>query len=87
MDNRVIIKKKRFHRVITEPLDREDSFDVAKTVVIVVCSAGAYLALVIGLMAFCSYRLLAQRKNRKQLGTGTANPFIDLTLRRNCWSR
>ncbi|KAK3700243.1 hypothetical protein RRG08_033521 [Elysia crispata] len=58
-----------FNLVITKPSDHEDSFDVAKTVVIVVCIAAAYLALVIGLMAFCSYRLLAQRKNRKQLGT------------------
>ncbi|RUS88815.1 hypothetical protein EGW08_003445 [Elysia chlorotica] len=59
-----------FNLVITKPADHEESFNVAKTVVIVVCIAAAYLALVIGLMAFCSYRLLAQRKNRKQLGTG-----------------
>ena len=39
-----------------------------KTVIIAVCSAGAYLALVIGLMAFCSYRLLLQRRNRKSIG-------------------
>lgn len=40
---------------------------MAKTVIIAVCSAGAYLALVIGLTAYCSYRLLVQRKTRKQL--------------------
>lgn len=36
-----------------------------KTIIIVVCSAGAYLALVIALTAYCSYRLLMQRRNRK----------------------
>ncbi|XP_048732970.1 inactive tyrosine-protein kinase 7-like [Ostrea edulis] len=39
--------------------------DMMKTIIIVVCSAGAYLALVIALTAYCSYRLLMQRRNRK----------------------
>ncbi|XP_014785291.1 inactive tyrosine-protein kinase 7 [Octopus bimaculoides] len=46
-------------------IKQEDSFNMMKTVIIAVCSAGAYLALVIGLTAFCSYRLLMQRRNRK----------------------
>ncbi|XP_055878198.1 inactive tyrosine-protein kinase 7-like isoform X2 [Biomphalaria glabrata] len=56
-----------FHLIISEPLEKEESFDMTKTVIIAVCSAGAYLVLVIGLTAYCSYRLLMQRKNRKQL--------------------
>ncbi|XP_062589109.1 inactive tyrosine-protein kinase 7-like [Saccostrea cucullata] len=39
--------------------------DMMKTIIIVVCSAGAYLALVVALTAYCSYRLLMQRRNRK----------------------
>lgn len=50
-----------------EPVEEDEGFDMAKTVIIAVCSAGAYLALVIGLTAYCSYRLLMQRKTRKQL--------------------
>ncbi|KAH3873129.1 hypothetical protein DPMN_036355 [Dreissena polymorpha] len=42
-----------------------ENFDMMRTVIIAVCSAGAYLALVIGLTAYCSYRLLMQRRNRK----------------------
>ncbi|CAL1542558.1 unnamed protein product [Lymnaea stagnalis] len=56
-----------FNLRITEPVKEDEGFDMAKTVIIAVCSAGAYLALVIGLTAFCSYRLLMQRRNRKQL--------------------
>ncbi|XP_059173362.1 inactive tyrosine-protein kinase 7-like [Physella acuta] len=51
----------------TPPVEEDEGFDMAKTVTIAVCSAGAYLALVIGLTAYCSYHLLMQRKNRKQL--------------------
>lgn len=47
--------------------DKEDGFNMMKTIIIAVCSAGAYLALVIGLTAFCSYRLLLQRRNRKAM--------------------
>uniref|UniRef100_A0A0L8G061 Ig-like domain-containing protein n=1 Tax=Octopus bimaculoides TaxID=37653 RepID=A0A0L8G061_OCTBM len=54
-------------------IKQEDSFNMMKTVIIAVCSAGAYLALVIGLTAFCSYRLLMQRRNRKA--------FSPITLR------
>ncbi|CAG5115170.1 unnamed protein product, partial [Candidula unifasciata] len=53
--------------LITQPIEEDEGFDMAKTVIIAVCSAGAYLALVIGLTAYCSYRLLMQRKTRKQL--------------------
>ncbi|KAH9496200.1 Inactive tyrosine-protein kinase 7 [Bulinus truncatus] len=56
-----------FNLRISESLAEEESFDMTKTVIIAVCSAGAYLVLVIGLTAYCSYRLLMQRKNRKQL--------------------
>ncbi|XP_052767076.1 inactive tyrosine-protein kinase 7-like isoform X2 [Mya arenaria] len=45
----------------------EEGFDMMRTVIIAVCSAGAYLALVIGLTAYCSYRLLLQRRNRKAI--------------------
>lgn len=45
--------------------DGDEGFDMMRTVIIAVCSAGAYLALVIGLTAYCSYRLLMQRRNRK----------------------
>ncbi|OWF48337.1 inactive tyrosine-protein kinase 7-like [Mizuhopecten yessoensis] len=47
--------------------DDEEGFDMMKTIIIAVCSAAAYLALVIGLTAFCSYRMLMQRRNRKSL--------------------
>ena len=45
----------------------EEEFDMMRTVIIAVCSAGAYLALVIGLTAYCSYRLLLNRRNRKNI--------------------
>ncbi|XP_060604886.1 inactive tyrosine-protein kinase 7-like isoform X2 [Ruditapes philippinarum] len=48
----------------------EEGFDMMRTVIIAVCSAGAYLALVIGLTAYCSYRLLLQRRNRKAILNG-----------------
>ncbi len=47
--------------------DEVESFNMMKTIIIAVCIAGAYLALVISLTAFCSYRLLLQRKKRKGL--------------------
>ncbi|KAK3092980.1 hypothetical protein FSP39_009604 [Pinctada imbricata] len=53
--------------VDSKPNSDEGGFDMMKTVIIAVCSAGAYLALVIALTAYCSYRLLLQRKNRKAL--------------------
>ncbi|XP_070181652.1 inactive tyrosine-protein kinase 7-like [Littorina saxatilis] len=54
-------------RVTNHPLDEEEDFNMVKTIIIAVCSAGAYLALVIGLTAFCSYRLLTQCRNHKAL--------------------
>ena len=62
------LKSKHFFTGAAEyekSIKQEDSFNMMKTVIIAVCSAGAYLALVIGLTAFCSYRLLMQRRNRK----------------------
>ena len=57
-----------------------------KTVIIAVCSAGAYLALVIGLMAFCSYRLLLQRRNRKSIGINfVLTHFIRETPKKGNW--
>lgn len=50
---------------VTNPMDEEDNFNMVKTVIIAVCSAGAYLALVIGLTAFCSYRLLTKCRRHK----------------------
>ena len=43
----------------------EESFGMMKTVIIAVCSAGAYLALVIGLTLYCSRRLMKGKKARK----------------------
>ena len=48
------------------PVETED-FDMAKTIIIAVCSAAAYLALVIGVIAFCSYRLLSRCGAHKTL--------------------
>ena len=59
-----------FSLTITQPIEEDEGFDMAKTVIIAVCSAGAYLALVIGLTAFCSYRLLVQRRTRKPIMNG-----------------
>jgi len=55
----------------------EEGFDMMRTVIIAVCSAGAYLALVIGLTAYCSYRLLMQRRNRKAVCMYTCSPYYD----------
>ncbi|KAJ8308703.1 hypothetical protein KUTeg_013577 [Tegillarca granosa] len=54
----------------------EAGFGMMKTIIIAVCSAGAYLALVIGLTAFCSYRLLMQKRNRKSLAVKSENGDI-----------
>lgn len=48
-------------------MEEDENFNMVKTIIIAVCSAGAYLALVIGLTAFCSYRLLIQRRGHKGL--------------------
>ena len=42
-----------------------DSFDMMKTIVIAVCSAVAYLAVVIGLTVYCSIRLIRAKNMRK----------------------
>ncbi|XP_074645987.1 inactive tyrosine-protein kinase 7-like [Tubulanus polymorphus] len=43
----------------------EEGFSMMKTVVIAVCSAVAYLGLVIGLTVYCSLRVLRSRNKRK----------------------
>jgi len=48
-----------------------DSFDMMKTIVIAVCSAVAYLAVVIGLTVYCSIRLIRAKNMRKH---GQADP-------------
>jgi PTK7 protein tyrosine kinase 7 len=45
-----------------------DSFNMMKTIVIAVCSAIAYLAIVIGLTVYCSIRLVRSKNQRKQHG-------------------
>ena len=40
----------------------EEGIDMVKTIIIAVCSAGAYFALVIALTAYFSYRLFMRRK-------------------------
>ena len=42
-----------------------DSFDMMKTIVIAVCSAIAYLAVVVGLTVYCSIRLIRAKNLRK----------------------
>jgi hypothetical protein len=43
-----------------------DSFNMMKTIVIAVCSAVAYLAIVVGLTVYCSIRLMRAKNQRKQ---------------------
>ena len=59
-----------------------DNFNMMKTIVIAVCSAVAYLAIVIGLTVYCSIRLMRAKNQRKQRhseitanGTGRVPPF------------
>ena len=46
------------------PGEAEESFSIGitKTIVIAVCSSVAYLALVIGLVAFCGIRLMKKKQ-------------------------
>ena len=44
----------------------EDNFSMVKTIIIAVCSAVAYLAVVIGLTVYCSIRLVKAKNMRKQ---------------------
>ncbi|ESO84448.1 hypothetical protein LOTGIDRAFT_71201, partial [Lottia gigantea] len=55
----------------------EEGFNMMKTIIIAVCSAGAYLALVIGLTVFCSYRLIQQRRVTKGLNESSRFPSND----------
>ena len=49
---------------------RSDDFSMMKTIIIAVCSAVAYLAVVIGLTIYCSIRLVKAKNLRKQyIGT------------------
>ena len=45
-----------------EGVEEEEGIDMVKTIIIAVCSAGAYFALVIALTAYFSYRLFMRRK-------------------------
>lgn len=45
-----------------EGVEDEEGIDMVKTIIIAVCSAGAYFALVIALTAYFSYRLFMKRK-------------------------
>ena len=47
-----------------------ESFNMMKTIVIAVCSAIAYLAIVIGLTVYCSIRLVRAKNQRKQANGG-----------------
>ena len=44
----------------------DDNFSMVKTIIIAVCSAVAYLAVVIGLTVYCSIRLVKAKNMRKQ---------------------
>ena len=47
--------------------DKEkEKFNMMKTVIIAVCAAVAYLAIVIGLTVYCSIRLVKAKNLRKQ---------------------
>ena len=43
----------------------EENFSMMKTIIIAVCSAVAYLAVVIGLTVYCSIRLVKAKNLRK----------------------
>ena len=43
----------------------EENFSMMKTIIIAVCSAVAYLAVVIGLTVYCSIRLVKAKNMRK----------------------
>ena len=49
---------------MAEPADK---FNMMKTIIIAVCSAVAYLAIVIGLTVYCSIRLVRAKNLRKQM--------------------
>ncbi|XP_025105035.1 inactive tyrosine-protein kinase 7-like isoform X2 [Pomacea canaliculata] len=66
-------ERKEFYIRVANPMEEDENFNMVKTIIIAVCSAGAYLALVIGLTAFCSYRLLIQRRGHKGLPLKTEN--------------
>ncbi len=47
-----------------------------KTIIIAVCSAVAYLAVVIGLTVYCSIRLVKARSMRKAMVDSNTTPII-----------
>ena len=47
--------------------DEDEGFNMMKTIIIAVCSAVAYLGIVIGLTVYCSIRLVAAKNRRKAL--------------------
>ena len=56
---------------------RADNFNMMKTIIIAVCSAVAYLAIVIGLTVYCSIRLVKAKNLRKQKDKDNATGAID----------
>ncbi|KAK7504332.1 hypothetical protein BaRGS_00004636, partial [Batillaria attramentaria] len=72
-NNTAGIARREVYVRVTNPMEEEDNFNMVKTIIIAVCSAGAYLALVIGLTAFCSYRLLTKCRSHKSLPLKTEN--------------
>ena len=54
----------------------EENFSMMKTVVIAVCSALAYLAVVIGLTIYCSIRLVKAKNLRKAREADAVPPLI-----------
>ncbi|XP_050404298.1 inactive tyrosine-protein kinase 7 isoform X1 [Patella vulgata] len=69
------VKSDIFIKVTSYTESEEEGFNMMKTIIIAVCSAGAYLALVIGLTVFCSYRLLQQRRTTKGLNESSRFPI------------
>lgn len=49
--------------VLEAHVTSQDAFSLVKTVTIAVCSAVAYLALVIGLIVYCSIRLIRNKNS------------------------
>ena len=60
------------------------SFDMMKTIIIVVCAAVAYLAIVIGLTVYCSIRLVRLKHAKGQANADTDREGEGQGLRDGC---
>jgi len=58
----------------------DENFNMMRTIVIAVCSAIAYLAIVIGLTVYCSIRLVRAKNLRKQQNSESGETRILASL-------